>query len=213
MKVARAGGAEVVLAVPRIHKPGDFEALDRLAEHPPDGLLVRNLAGLAFCRRVGLPAIADFSFNAVNELSVEWLYEQGASRVTAAYDLNSRQLLDLAGGVAAERLEVVMHRHTPLFCTAHCLFCRALLRGGNSQDCGRPCQRHRLRLRDRKGVKHPLLVDGQCGNTLFHADALTLWEAMSALQERGVRHFRVELLVESTPEAVRSVIGRALLGK
>jgi U32 family peptidase len=174
VRAARAGGAEVVLAGPRIHRPGEIEIFESLAKHRPDGILVRNLAGLAFCRRVGMPAVADFSLEAVNELSVQWLHERGARRVTAAYDLSPRQLLDLTDRVPPEWLEVVVHRHTPLFHTAHCVFCWALSRGKDRRSCGQPCQRHELRLRDRMGVEHPLLADGQCDNTLFHAEAESL---------------------------------------
>ena len=155
-----------------------------------------------------MPAVADFSLMAVNELTVQWLHQQGAERVTAAYDLNPQRLLDLAARVPPEWLEVVIHRHTPLFHTAHCLFCWSLSRGKNRNDCGRPCQRHDLRLRDRLGVEHPLLVDAQCDNTLFHAEAESLAPIMSDLRHCGVRHFRIELLDEHTLAEVRRTLGR-----
>ncbi len=205
VRVARAGGAEIWLAAPRIHKPGESDVLESLAHHRPDGVLVRNLAGLAFCRRIGLPAVADFSLNGANDLAVRWLHQQGARRVTAAYDLDGRRLLDLAGSVPPEWLEVVVHRHVPLFHSQFCLFCRALSRGKNRGDCGRPCHRHEVRLRDRLGVEHRLLADSQCRNTLFHADAESLAEIVPGLRARGVRHFRVELLAESGDEVRRAI--------
>jgi putative protease len=137
---------------------------------------------------------------------VQWLHEQGARRITAAYDLSRRQLLDLAAAVPPEWLEVVVHRHTPMFHMEYCLFCRMLPQGRNRTDCGRPCERHAVRLRDRLGVEHPLLTDSHCRNTLFHADAESLAEIVPNLVERGVRHFRVELLEESTREEVRRTL-------
>ena len=196
--LARAGGAKIVLATPRIHKPGENGVLRQLIKYKPDGLLVRNLAGLAFCRERGLPAIADFSLNAANELTVAWLHAQGAERVTLSYDLDRRQVLSLAAAVPAEWIEVVVHRHTPLFHSAHCLFCSLLSQGQDQTDCGRPCRRHDVRLRDRRGVEHPLLADSQCRNTLFHAEAQSATEWMQPLLNRGVRHFRVELLAETS---------------
>jgi putative protease len=224
---ARGNRVKIALATPRIHKPNvrdcpDFRAGENgtvpfhatsdtdvfklLAELQPDGVLVRNLAGLAFFREAGLPAVADFSLNAVNDLAVEWLCGRGAARVTAAYDLNPRQLLELAEAVPPERLEVMVHRHSPLFHSEYCLFCRFLSQGRNRTDCGRPCERHEVRLRDRRGVAHRLSADSQCRNTLFHAEAENLAEIVPALIERGVRHFRVELLEESTKEQVRRVV-------
>jgi putative protease len=206
VRIARAGGAKIILAAPRIHKPGENGILRQLAECQPDGMLVRNLAGLAFCRERGLSAIADFSLNAANELTVAWLHAQGAERVALSYDLSGRQLLDLAAAVPAEWIEVVVQRHTPLFHSAHCLFCALLTPGRDQTDCGRPCRRQDVRLRDRRGVEHPLLADSQCRNTLFHAEAQSAAEWMPPLLDRGVRHFRVELLAETSLAEVRRVL-------
>ena len=78
VRAAHAAGATILLATPRIHKPGESDVFELLADMRPDGLLVRNLAGLGFCRRSGLPAVADFSLNAANDLTVRWLHDQGA---------------------------------------------------------------------------------------------------------------------------------------
>jgi putative protease len=55
-------------------------------------------------------------------------------------------------------------------------------------------------------VEHQLLADSQCRNTLFHAEAESIGDLMPSLIERGVRHFRVELLAETTEEEVRRVL-------
>jgi U32 family peptidase len=227
VRTAHLGGASIWLATPRIHKPGEgtvpifvsakmglspssppgnSTVFDQLAEQKPDGILVRNLAGLAFCRSKGLPAVADFSLNAANDLSVKWLHAQGARRVTAAYDLSPERLLGLSEAVPPEWLEVVVHRHTPMFHTEYCVFCGIFSSGRSNADCGQPCQRHKVRLRDRLGIEHLLQADGQCRNTLFHAEAQSLSAIMANLRDRGVRHFRVELLAESNLEEVRRTL-------
>ncbi len=76
--MAHGSGAKIALAAPRIHKPADSAAWERLAGDQADGILVRNLASLAFFCRAGIPVVADFSLGAVNELSVAWLCRQGA---------------------------------------------------------------------------------------------------------------------------------------
>ena len=206
VRTADAAGATVVVAMPRIHKPGQSEVFVQLADTGPDGFLVRNLAGLAFCCQRNISTVADFSLNAVNALAMHWLRARGARRITPAYDLSRPRLLELAAAVPPEWLEVVVHRHPPLFHAEYCLFCRTFARGKNRRDCGRPCQRHRLRLRDRLGVEHAVLADSQCRNTVFHAEAENLAEALPALRQRGVRHFRVELLAEETAEQVKRVL-------
>jgi len=215
VQAVRAGGAKVLLATPRIHKPGESDAFELLARSEPDGVLVRNLAGLALFRRLGVLAVADFSLHAANFLTAAWLRGQGAQRVTAAYDLDRRRLLDLAAAVPPDWLEVVVHRHTPMFHTEYCLFCGTFGQGTSRGNCGRPCRRHTFRLRDRLGIEHLLLADSQCRSTLFHAEAEDLSEAVPALCQRGVRNFRVELLAENTAEQVRRVLAayQSLLGK
>src|SRR5262249_33034192 len=91
-QIARGAGATIDLATPRIQKPAEAPIFKYLAKHSADGMLVRNLGGLAFCSAQGIPMVADFSLNAANELSVQLLLERGARRVTAAHDLNHEQL-------------------------------------------------------------------------------------------------------------------------
>ena len=70
---AHRRGARILLATPRIQKPGENGILRVLLRHGAEGLLVRNLAGLRFCREQGIPAVADYSLNAANELTVGYL--------------------------------------------------------------------------------------------------------------------------------------------
>ena len=170
---------------------GQPDAVRQLAACLPDGMLVRNLAGLAFCRREGIPAVADFSLNAVNDLTVDWLCNVQRWRVTAAYDLDDKRLLELASSVPAGLLEVIVHRHVPMFHSQYCLY--GNLAGRNHGDCGRPCRRGALRLRDRYGEEHFVWADSQCRNTIFRGRAESLLELAPSLSECGVRHFRVEL--------------------
>ena len=75
---ARAvAGASLFLATPRIEKPGEANLFRYLARQGADGLLVRNAGGLYYCCRAGVPFVADFSLNAANELTVEFLKAQG----------------------------------------------------------------------------------------------------------------------------------------
>ena len=44
----------------------------------------------------------------------------------------------------------------PMFHMEHCVFCAFLSKGKDYHDCGRPCDKHDVRLRDRTGAQHPL---------------------------------------------------------
>ena len=199
VSLAQAAGAKIYLATPRIQKPGEIGIFKALARHEPDGILVRNLSGLDFFTSRWLPCIADFSFNAANELTVDYLRQRGARFVTASYDLNREQMLELANHAPVDLLEVVIHQHMPMFHMEHCVFCAVLSPGTNKTNCGRPCDRHAVRLRDRVGVEHPLQADVGCRNTVFNATAQSGAEVVEPLLDLGVRRFRVELLADGSP--------------
>lgn len=213
VRAARSARTKIFLAAPRIHKPRETPLLESLVRHSPDGILARNLAGLAFCAHEQIPAVADFSLNAVNPLTVAFVRAQGAIRVTTSFDLNRRQLLELAATVPRAWLEVVVHQHMPMFHTEYCLFCGNLSAGTDRTNCGQPCQRHAVRLRDRIGVEHHLEMDIACRNTVYHATPQSAAESIPDLLAAGVRHFRIELSPHMEPRQVRqlSTIHRDLL--
>lgn len=200
VSLVRAAGAKIYLATPRIQKPGEIGIFKALARHGSDGVLVRNLAGLDFFSNRSVPCIADFSFNAANELTVDYLRQRGAKFVTASYDLNREQMLELAHHASVDLLEVVIHQHMPMFHMEHCVFCAVLSPGTNKTNCGRPCDPHEVRLRDRVGVEHPLQADVGCRNTIFNATPQSGAEVVEPLLELGVRRFRVELLADTSAE-------------
>jgi len=92
-----------------------------------------------------------------------------------------------------------------MFHMEHCVFAAFLSEGTSHLDCGRPCEGHRVHLRDRVGIEHPLRADAGCRNTLFNAVAQTGAQCYPELAEAGLRHFRVELLDE-TGEQTRRVL-------
>ncbi|MBC7852938.1 MAG: U32 family peptidase, partial [Pirellulaceae bacterium] len=103
---AKEHGATLFLATPRIQKPDEMGIFHALAKHTASGILVRNLAGLAFYAERQVPIVADFSLNCTSELTARFLRERGAARITPSYDLNREQLLDLVSGVAAAGLDL-----------------------------------------------------------------------------------------------------------
>jgi putative protease len=203
--LARRGGATVYIATPRIEKPGEANLFGFLIKQGADGLLVRNAGGLFACAARGVPFVADFSLNAANELSVALFKERGALRVTASYDLSFEQLDDLLAAVPPSWLEVVIHQQIPMFHMEHCVFCAFLSPGTDKTNCGRPCDHHNVKLRDRVGVDHPLKADVGCRNTLFNAVPQTAAEYLPRLHARGVRHLRVEFLDDGTDGVKRTL--------
>jgi len=187
-------GSRIYLATLRILKEGEYGLFKALHKHPADGWLVRNLAALRYAREHGIPADVDFSLNVTNPLTAKWLMDQGASHVTASYDLNRDQLMEFITGVPPEWVEIVIHQHMPMFHMEHCVFCTVLSPGTSKTDCGRPCDRHEVKLRDRIGVEHVLHADIGCRNTLYNGNAQSGAEVVGKLIARKITKFRVEIL-------------------
>jgi putative protease len=206
VETASRHNAIVYLATPRIQKPGEIGIFRAMAKHGAAGFLVRNLAGIAFCAEHAIPFVGDYSLNAANQWTADYLKSRGAERVTLSYDLNRDQLLDLVGAVPPAWLEIVIHQHMPMFHMEHCVFCAVLSPGTNKHNCGRPCDVHAVKLRDRVGMEHILHADVGCRNTLFNAVPQSAAEVVPTLLARGLRDFRIELLSETESET-RDVIG------
>ena len=194
------------LAPPRIFKTGEEWILEQVRACNADGYLVRNYDHLAFF--ADCPRIGDFSLNVANPLTADYfIHRNGLERVTASYDLNITQLEALLRAAPPEWFEVTIHQHMPMFHMEHCVFCAFLSTGKDYRDCGRPCDTHRVALRDRVGAELPLRADAGCRNTVFNALAQTGAEFVSHLLALGARTFRIEFLKE-TPEQVAQTIAK-----
>ena len=203
---------EILVAPPRVFKAGEEWTLKQVRASEADGYLVRNYDHLSFFandRRIG-----DYSLNIANRLAADYFRNKfGLERVTASYDLNCAQLEALLRGAPPEWFEITIHQHMPMFHMEHCVFCAFLTTGTDYRDCGRPCDRQDLKLRDRVGAEHPVKADAGCRNTVFNALAQTGAEYVSRLRELGARHFRIEFLNESPAQVTRTIVKyRQLLG-
>lgn len=205
VRLAREHGFAIALATVRMQKPGEMGLLRAIGKHLPDWILARNLAAIDYFREAEIPTIADFSLNIANHLSAQWMRFLGVQRVTASYDLNRDQLLDLARSVPTECLEVVIHQQMPMFHMEHCVYCSVLSPGTNKTNCGRPCDHHVVQLRDRVGAEHTLQADIACRNTLFNATPQSGAESVVELKAAGVGWYRIELLDQDIDQTLSMV--------
>jgi len=224
---AKAAGARVVLATPRVQKPGEEQIDHRLARLQPHGVLVRHWGGLmwfadghgqggaaAGAEGPPLAVHGDFSLNVTNSLTFWHLLGLGLGTVTASHDLDEAQLFHLLDAVEPARLAVVVHHHVPTFHTEHCVYAANLSDASplppdvplDRKTCGQPCERHQVSLVDPKGFAHPVIPDVFCRNTVFEARAQSAAGLVPRLLDAGVRRFRVELVRESGAETA-TVLG------
>lgn len=188
-KAVRAHGAELVVVLPRILKPGEVSVLKRLARLRPDGVLARNLEGIAFFHKIepeNRPTIiADFSLNVVNDLSFRWMLDQGADRVTPGWDLGPIDREEWLRRVPTDQVERIVVGRVPLFSMEHCLWRANLVPPG--KPCDRLCRTRPLKLRDRRGAIHSVRTDLLCRNYVENSAEIEPEENLAAW-----RHLRVE---------------------
>ena len=196
-------GIPVRVASPRILKPGEERIVDFLLRLGCP-VLIRPLGLLHLLRdRPHPPLTGDFSLNAANSITARTLLELGLERLAPTHDLNAAQVADLARAVGAERIEAIAWQHLPVFHTEHCVFCRFLSEGHSYLDCGRPCEKHRVAVRDSAGRPHPVMADVGCRNTVFGAEAQEASAHLDLWRSAGIRHFRLEFAHETAEQTAR----------
>lgn len=196
----------VYLATPRIQKSGEEGYFKVIERADPDGVLIRNLGGIHYFRNhQQLRKIGDFSLNVANPITASLLMNQSLERVTISYDLNIDQAIDLVNATPADWLELTIHQHIPMFHMEHCVFCAFMSEGTDYTNCGRPCEKHTVQLRDRVGMLHPLAADVGCRNTLFQGKAQTGVAFFQAFRNSGLHQFRLDLLNQPADEALKLI--------
>jgi putative protease len=211
----KASGITARVASPRVLKPGEARIVDFLVSLDCQ-ILVRSTGILnALPHKPNRYLIGDFSLNAANAISAREYLERGISRLTPTHDLNAAQVADLARTAGPQNLEAVAYQHLPVFHTEHCVFCRFLSKGTSYLDCGRPCEKHRVELRDHTGRAHPVMADVGCRNTVFGSEAQEASSHFDLWRAAGIRHFRLEFVHESAAQvtAVAEAFRAALAGE
>ena len=208
-------GFKAGMATLRIHKPGESHYLKNILRLCPDFALVRNLGALSILKESEIPLTGDYSLNAANSASYDWLLSQGLTTLHPSWDLNSTQLFDLLENIDGQRLELTLHQYMPAFHSEYCAFARALTTGRRFPECDKICTKHKVEILDHKGERHFLQSDAECRNTLFVGKPQSALKLLPRLRTAGVNHFRLEMLTEDAETVRRKVLiyTQAIQGK
>ena len=206
VEMIKGAGLPAVIATTRILKPMEYHNLKMIARCRPDKILVRNLGAIEFLKReTEIPLMGDFSLNVTNSFTAKYLVDKGLESVNVSYDLNQEQLKDLITYADSSKLEVTLHQYMPEFHMEHCVFAAFLSTGHSFRDCGKPCEKHEVKLKDPYGHWHHLKADHECRNTFFKAVPQSASFLVKELTQMGVGSFRLEALNE-TPLELNSKI-------
>ncbi len=210
-----ASGITARVASPRILKPTEQNIFRFLLSLDCE-ILVRSGGLLVDLLKSDIDPtklIGDFSLNVANGETVRTFRDMGLQRLTPTYDLNAKQISDLAA--SSPDLEVIAYSHLPVFHTEHCVFCRFLSEGTDNTNCGHPCETHRIAVRDHEGREHPVMADVGCRNTVFGAQAQTDPSSVRDWLDAGVKNFRLEFVYQTGDEihAIASAFQSHLVGK
>lgn len=201
----RSHNLKVGIATTRILKPQEYINLKIIHSLKPDFILVRNLGALHYYKTIqefNGELKGDFSLNVTNHKTFEYLTQKGLSSVCLSYDLNFDQSLNLLKNIEANKAEVTIHQSMPSFHMEHCVFAAFLSKGKSFKDCGKPCEKHKVQLKDQFGNYHWIKPDQECRNTMYNSSAQTALPYLAEWQNLGLGEIRFEALHEQGDELV-----------
>jgi putative protease len=207
VEAIRSVGLSPIIATTRILKPKEYHNLKMIARCRPDKILARNLGAIEFLKQeTNIQLMGDFSLNVSNSISAQYLLDKGLDTVNLSYDLNQQQLMALISKTDASKVEVTLHQYMPEFHMEHCVFAAFLSQGHSFRDCGKPCEKHEVKLKDPYGNWHHLKADHECRNTFFKAIPQSASFLLIELLKMGVSNFRIEALNETPKELNHKIL-------
>lgn len=192
-------GIKTAIATNRILKPNEYNHLKNLIRLNPDYILARNLGAFQFLKSIStdINICGDFSLNVSNSITADYLFKKGFESLTTSYDLNANQMLAMVEFSNNKNFEVLIHQYMPSFHMEHCVYAAFLSKGSSFKDCGKPCEKHQVELRDQFGHRHFIKADSECRNTMYNATSFSASRIVQKCLDHGISLFRIEILNEN----------------
>lgn len=166
-------GVTLYAALPRVAREWNAEKeqpmIDRLIESEIDGFLVRSAGQFDQVKNSGKKIVVDYNLNAMNRKTVEYWKEQGADNVCLSVEANLQEINQMGD----KDCEMVVYGYLPLMKTQQCPIGNYAGGKDGHKYCTERNNEDLYFLRDRKGVKFPLMTDCErCVCTILNGKPL-----------------------------------------
>lgn len=207
LNLLKSEGLKVGLATTRILKPNEHRNIQHLLNLRPDAILARNLGAVHYLQLHNFSGqiLGDFSLNVANHLTAQYLLEKGLTSLCLGYDLNHQQVSELLTAGSANQFEVTVYQYMPSFHMEHCVFAAFLSQGSSYKDCGKPCEKHDVKLKDQFGNWHQIKPDQECRNTMFNGTSQSAARFLKEWESLGLGYVRYEALKERGAELISKI--------
>ncbi|QDK37982.1 U32 family peptidase [Bdellovibrio sp. NC01] len=207
LKALKEQNFKVGIATTRILKPNEHRNVKHLLNLNPDAILARNLGAVQYLQANNYQGqiLGDFSLNVANHLTAKYLLDKGISSLCLGYDLNHLQVSELIQAGQAERFEVTAYQYMPSFHMEHCVFAAFLSKGSSFKDCGKPCEKHDVKLKDQFGNWHQIKPDQECRNTMYNGTSQSAARYVKEWESFGLGFIRYEALKERGAELITKI--------
>ena len=158
----------------------------------PESVYLTNISQFYLCE--GKRIHVDFTVNAFNSHTLEFLRSTGADSVCISPEVNLNSFNKLSCDIPRE---LIVYGRIPVMTVQNCVVKSA------HGHCG--CGDSHYLLKDRKGMEFPLFANkGACTNTIYNCKPLYMADRLNEIDMTSVESLRFIFTVES-PEEIKAV--------
>ncbi|TYP49821.1 DUF3656 domain-containing U32 family peptidase [Thermosediminibacter litoriperuensis] len=194
-RLAYGYGCKFFLALPQIVDRKTMEEFEDILDEAKlghgEGVLAGNLGAITSAVKRGVKAVADFSLNTFNSVSLKVLNELGVSRAVLSPELSMNQIRQLAAPLLVECL---VHGRLPLMVSEH-----NLIKTNIAADI------KKAGLKDRLGKVFPVAVDERGRSHIYNCYELCMINYLGEIRDAGVNVGQLYLIGKEAGEVERLV--------
>ncbi len=204
-KIAYNNNKKIIYSAPRIMRNSDYKVFDKIIDNisEEDSVLVASWGEIKFfTENCGCGIRADWSLNAFNGESMNWLRNSGMESICISQEMNVSEIRESIKYTDAE-IETVVYGYIPMMISEYCPM-GVLVRDCKKDKRCAECRKDKYMLEDQKGNKFRLSQNEFCRTTIYNSEPTIMLENLEDVAETGVDFFRLDFTIEN-PIEVREI--------